>query len=123
MATWSGFVYIAFVVDAFSRYIVGWRVFKYMQTDLILDALEQALWLRGKPEGVIHHSDRGSQYLSICYTERLAKASFNASAGSMGGSYEGLPHEVLWAQRFGRNHQWTLQSRIDSQGWSLTWAG
>jgi len=58
-------VYVAFVIDVFSRYIVGWRVLKHMQTDLILDALEQALWARGKPKGVIHHSDRGSQYLSI----------------------------------------------------------
>lgn len=82
VATWSGFVYVAFVVDVFSRYIVGWRVLKHMQTDLILDALEQALWLRGKPKGVTHHSDRGSQYLSIRYTERLAEAGFNASVGS-----------------------------------------
>ena len=59
-----------------------------MQTDLILDALEQALWLRGKPKGVIHHSDRGSQYLSIRYTERLAEAGFNASVGRVGGSYD-----------------------------------
>lgn len=97
VATWSGFVYVAFVVDVFSRYIVGWRVLKSLQTDLVLDALEQALWLRGKPKGVIHHSDRGSQYLSIRYTDRLAEAGFNASVGSVGDSYESLPHEVHWA--------------------------
>ena len=57
VATWSGFVYVAFVVDVYSRYIVGWRVLKHMQTDLILVALEQALWARGKPKGVIHHTD------------------------------------------------------------------
>ncbi len=84
VATWSGFVYVAFVVDVFSRYIVGWRVLKTMQTDLVLDALEQALWARGKPKGVIHHSDRGSQYLSIRYSERLNEAGFNASVGSVG---------------------------------------
>jgi len=58
VATWSGFVYVAFVIDVFSRFIVGWRVLKHMQADLVLDALEQALWLRGKPRGVTHHSDR-----------------------------------------------------------------
>ena len=88
VATWSGFVYVAFVIDVFSRYIVGWRVLKHMQTDLILDALEQALWARGKPKGVIHHSDRGSQYFSIRYTDRLAEAGFNASVGSVGDSYD-----------------------------------
>ena len=61
VATWPGFVYVAFVVDVFSRYIVGWRVLKSVQTDIVLDALEQALWARGKPRGVTHHSDRGSQ--------------------------------------------------------------
>ncbi|MBD1585029.1 DDE-type integrase/transposase/recombinase, partial [Pseudoalteromonas sp. S16_S37] len=68
VATWSGFVYVAFVVDVFSRYIVGWRVSTTMHTGLILDALEQAIWHRGKTEGLIHHSDRGSQYLSIRYS-------------------------------------------------------
>ena len=95
VATWSGFVYVAFVVDVYSRYIVGWRVLKHMQTDLILDALEQALWLRGKPTGVIHHSDRGSQYLSIRYTERLAEAGFNASVGSVGDSYDNALAETI----------------------------
>ncbi len=82
VATWSGFVYVAFVVDVFSRYIVGWRVLKSLQTDIVLDALEQALWARGKPRGVTHHSDRGSQYLSIRYTERLNEAGFQASASA-----------------------------------------
>jgi len=66
VAIGSGLVCVAFVFDVFSRYIVGWRVLNHMQTDLILDALEQALWARGYPKGVIHHSDRGSQYLSTC---------------------------------------------------------
>ena len=95
VATWSGFVYVAFVIDVFSRYIVGWRALKTMQTDLVLDALDQALWARGKPKGVIHHSDRGSQYLSINYTERLAEASFNASVGSVGDSYDNALAETI----------------------------
>jgi putative transposase len=95
VATWSGFVYVAFVIDVFSRYIVGWRVLKHMQTDLILDALEQALWARGKPKGVIHHSDRGSQYLSIRYTDRLSEAGFTASVGSVGDSYDNALAETI----------------------------
>ncbi|WP_374964351.1 IS3 family transposase, partial [Spongiibacter tropicus] len=91
----SGFVYVAFVVDVFSRYIVGWRVLKSLQTELVLDALEQALWARGKPNGVIHHSDRGSQYLSIRYTERLAEAGFQASVGSVGDSYDNALAETI----------------------------
>ena len=95
VATWSGFVYVAFVVDVFSRYIVGWRVLKSLHTDIVLDALEQALWARGKPTGVTHHSDRGSQYLLIRYTERLAEAGFNASVGSVGDSYDNALAETI----------------------------
>ncbi|EWH08063.1 transposase ORFB [Catenovulum agarivorans DS-2] len=95
VSTWAGFVYVAFVIDVFSRFIVGWRVLKTMQTDLVLDALEQALWARGKPKGVTHHSDRGSQYLSIKYTERLSEAGFNASVGSTGDSYDNALAETI----------------------------
>ena len=95
VATGSGFVYVAFVMDVFSRFIVGWRVLKHRRTDVILDALEQALGLRGKPKGVIHHSDRGSQYFSIRYTERLSEASFNASVGSVGDSYDNALAETI----------------------------
>jgi transposase InsO family protein len=95
VATWRGFVYVAFVTDVYSRYIVGWRVLKSMKTDLVLDALEQAMWARGKPKGVIHHSDRGSQYLSIHYTERLMEAGFNASVGSVGDSYDNAMAESI----------------------------
>ena len=84
VATCSAFVYATFVIDVSLRYIVGWRVLKHMQTDLILDALEQALWARGKAKGVSYDSDRGSQYLSIRYTARLAEAGFNVSVGSVG---------------------------------------
>ena len=68
VATWSGFVYVAFITDVLARRIVGWRVSNLMRTDLVLDALEQAIWARKGAEGVIHHSDKGSQYLSIRYT-------------------------------------------------------
>jgi transposase InsO family protein len=79
VATWAGFVYVAFVTDVFARRIVGWRVGRSLHTDLVLDALEQALWSRKKVKGLIHHSDHGSQYLSIRYTERLAEAGVDAS--------------------------------------------
>jgi len=72
VATWAGFVYVAFAIDVFARRIVGWRVARTMRTDLVLDALEQALWSRTDTEGLVHHSDRGCQYLSIRYTERVA---------------------------------------------------
>ncbi len=93
--TWSGFVYVAFVVDVFSRYIVGWRVTRSLHTDLVLDALEQAIWARGQPTGLTHHSDRGSQYLSIRYTERLAEAGIDASVGSKGDSYDNAMAETI----------------------------
>ena len=88
VATWAGFVYVAFVIDVFSRRIIGWRVARSMQTDLVLDALEQALWARSGAEGVVHHSDRGCQYLSIRYTERLKEAGVEPSVGSVGDSYD-----------------------------------
>jgi len=123
VATWSGFAYVAFVVDVFSRFIVGWRVLKHMQTDLILDALEQALWLRGKPKGVIHHSDRGSQYLSIRYTERLAEAGFNASVGSVGDSYDNALAETInglyKAEVIHKNGPW--RGLDDVERATLTW--
>ena len=90
VATWRGFVYVAFVIDVYSRRIVGWRVSNSLRSDLALDALEQALWERDKTERqqLIHHSDRGSQYLSIRYTERLADAGIEPSVGSRGDSYD-----------------------------------
>ena len=87
--TWSGFAYAAFVIDAFSRFIVGWRVSISLRTDLALDALEQALWARRPDSGrLVHHSDRGSQYLSIRYTNRLQEAGIEPSVGSVGDSYD-----------------------------------
>ena len=87
--TWSGFVYVAFITDVYSRAIVGWQVSRSLRSDLALDALEQALWSRHGPfDGLVHHSDRGVQYLSIRYTERLAEAGVVTSVGSRGDSYD-----------------------------------
>jgi putative transposase len=89
VVTWCGFVYVAFVIDAYARRIVGWRVSSTLRTDLVLDALEQALYARPDTDDLIHHSDRGSQqYLSIRYTERLAEAGIEPSVGSIGDSYD-----------------------------------
>jgi transposase InsO family protein len=87
VATWVGFVYVAFVIDVFSRCIVGWRVSRSMSTELVLDALEQAIHARKTDGSLIHHSDRGSQYLSIRYSERLEEVGIKASVGSTGDSY------------------------------------
>jgi len=89
IGTWGGFVYAAFVVDVFSRMIIGWQLASHLRTDLALDALEMALWRRqGKVSGLVHHSDRGCQYLSIRYTDRLAEAGAVTSVGSRGDSYD-----------------------------------
>jgi transposase InsO family protein len=88
VATWTGFVYVAFVIDVFSRRIVGWRVSTSLRTGLALDALEQALHARPDRAGLIHHSDHGGQYLSVRYTERLAEAGIAPSVGTVGDSYD-----------------------------------
>jgi putative transposase len=96
VATWSGFVYVAFVIDAFSRFIVGWQASGSLRTDLALDALEMAIWRRqAQLDGLVHHSDRGSQYLSIRYTERLAEAGAVTSVGSRGDSYDNAMAETI----------------------------
>jgi transposase InsO family protein len=96
VATWSGFVYVAFVVDAFSRFIVGWQASRSLRTDLALDALEMAIWRRrAQLDGLVHHSDRGSQYLAIRYTERLAEAGAVTSVGSRGDSYDNALAETI----------------------------
>ena len=97
VSTWSGFVYVAFVIDAFARRIVGWRVSQTADAGFVLDALEQALHQRrpaGK-SGLVHHSDRGSQYLSIRYTERLGLAGIEPSVGSVGDSYDNALAETI----------------------------
>jgi putative transposase len=99
VATWSGFVYVAFVMDVFSRRIVGWRPSTSLRTDLALDALEQGLWTRARDEqevrGLVHHSDRGVQYVAIRYTERLDAAGAVRSVGSKGDSYDNAAAESL----------------------------
>jgi putative transposase len=95
VATWVGFVYVAFVVDVFARRIIGWRALRSMKTDLVLDALEQALWARAGASGVVHHSDAGSQYLSIRYTDRLIEAGAVPSVGSVGDSYDNALAETI----------------------------
>ena len=95
VSTWSGFVYVALVTDVFSRRIVGWRASRSLHTDLVLDALEQAIWARGKSDVLIHHSDRGSQYLSVRYTERLSEAGIESSVGSVGDSYDNAMAETI----------------------------
>ena len=97
VSTWTGFVYVAFVIDVFSRLIVGWRVSKSLHAELALDALEMAIWRRQRQDlsGLIHHSDRGVQYLSIRYTERLADAGAVCSVGSRGDSYDNALAEAV----------------------------
>jgi putative transposase len=97
VSTWTGFVYAAFIIDAFARYIVGWRVSRTAHAGFVLDALEQALHQRRpqKGAGLIHHSDRGSQYVSIKYTERLLDAGLEPSVGSVGDSYDNALAETI----------------------------
>ena len=109
VSTWSGFCYVAFVIDVFSRFIVGWRVSNSLHTELALDALEMAIWRRQRLDlsGLIHHSDRGVQYLAIRYTERLAEVGAINSVGSKGDSYD---------KRVGRVDQRAVQNRGHPQG-------
>ena len=97
VATWAGFVHVAFVIDAFARRIVGWRVSRSAQAGFVLDALEQALHDRRpiKGGGLVHHSDRGTQYVSIKYTERLADAGIEPSVGSVGDSFDNALAETV----------------------------
>jgi putative transposase len=99
VATWAGFVYVAFCIDVFSRMITGWRAARSMSTDLVLDALEMGIWQRQRAghsiQGLVHHSDAGSQYTSIRYTERLAEAGAVPSIGSVGDSYDNAMAESI----------------------------
>ena len=97
VSTWQGWLYVAFIIDVFARRIVGWRVSRSMHTDFVLDALEQALYARQPDcdDGLIHHSDRGSQYVSIRYTEWLAEAGIQPSVGSRGDSYDNALAETI----------------------------
>lgn len=95
VSTWQGFVYVAFVIDVYARRIVGWKVSTSARTDFVLDALEQALYARRRDGELIHHSDRGVQYVSIRYTERLAEAGIEPSVGSVGDSYDNALAETI----------------------------
>lgn len=99
VSTWSGWVYVAFVVDAYARRILGWRAGSTMGTQLVLDALEQAIWTRQRTRAdltsVVAHSDRGSQYTSIRYSERLAHAGIAGSVGSIGDSFDNALAETI----------------------------
>src|SRR5690606_26363363 len=97
VSTWQGWLYVAFVIDVYARRIVGWRVSKSMTTDFVLDALEQALYARqpGNDGSLTHHSDRGAQYVSIRYSERLAEAGIEPSVGSRGDSYDNALAETI----------------------------
>ena len=95
VATWQGFVFVAFVIDVYSRMIVGWRVSRSVKTGLVLDALEQALHARRETDGLVHHSDRGAQYLSIRYSERLAECGIQASVGTTGDSCDNAMAESI----------------------------
>jgi transposase InsO family protein len=97
VSTWQGWLYVAFIIDVFARRIVGWRVSASMTTDFVLDALEQALYARQPvdSDALVHHSDRGAQYVSIRYTERLAGAAIAPSVGSRGDSYDNALAETI----------------------------
>jgi transposase InsO family protein len=128
VSTWQGFVYVAFIIDVFARRIVGWRVSRSMRTDFVLDALEQALYDR-QPErnaSLIHHSDRGSQYVSIRYTGRLTEAGIELSVGSKGDSYDNAlaetVHGLYKAELIHRRRPWkTVESlELATLEW-VTW--
>jgi putative transposase len=122
-----GFCYAAFIIDAFSRRIVGWRVSSSLRTDLALDALEMAIWSRGDLDGLIHHSDRGSQYLAIRYTERLEDAGVVNSVGSKGDSYDNALAETVnglyKAELINRRGPWRSveQVELETAAWVHWW--
>jgi transposase InsO family protein len=119
VSTWQGWLYVAFVIDVFARRIVGWRVSSSMHTEFVLDALEQALYARRlEPDsGLIHHSDRGSQYVSIRYTERLAEAGIEPSVGSKGDSYDNALAETInglyKAELIHRRAPWKTKAAVE----------
>jgi putative transposase len=125
VSTWSGFVYVAFVIDAYARRIVGWRVSRTAHANFVLDALEQALHERRPPHrtGLVHHSDRGSQYVSIRYTERLAEAGIEPSVGSVGDSYDNALAETInglyKAEVIHRRRPWRSFEAVEFA--TLTW--
>lgn len=121
VSTWQGFVYVAFIIDVFAGYIVGWRVSSSMETTLVLDALEQALWARC-PSGTIHHSDKGSQYVSLAYTQRLKEAGLLASTGSTGDSYDNaMAESINGLYKAEVIHRKSWKNRAEVELATLTW--
>ncbi|EHP4254842.1 IS3 family transposase, partial [Escherichia coli] len=121
VSTWQGFVYVAFIIDVFAGYIVGWRVSSSMETTFVLDALEQALWAR-RPSGTIHHSDKGSQYVSLAYTERLKEAGLLASTGSTGDSYDNaMAESINGLYKAEVIHRKSWKNRAEVELATLTW--
>ncbi|ENN9784517.1 IS3 family transposase [Escherichia coli] len=121
VSTWQGFVYVAFIIDVFAGYIVGWRVSSSMETTFVLDALEQALWAR-RPSGTIHHSDKGSQYVSLAYTQRLKEAGLLASTGSTGDSYDNVMAESInGLYKAEVIHRKSWKNRTEVELATLTW--
>ncbi|HEC3720327.1 TPA: IS3 family transposase [Escherichia coli] len=121
VSTWRGFVYVAFIIDVFAGYIVGWRVSSSMETTFVLDALEQALWAR-RPSGTIHHSDKGSQYVSLAYTQRLKEAGLLASTGSTGDSYDNaMAESINGLYKAEVIHRKSWKNRAEVELATLTW--
>nr|WP_187440424.1 IS3-like element IS1203 family transposase [Escherichia coli] len=121
VSTWQGFVYVAFIIDVFAGYIVGGRVSSSMETTFVLDALEQALWAR-RPSGTIHHSDKGSQYVSLAYTERLKEAGLLASTGSTGDSYDNaMAESINGLYKAEVIHRKSWKNRAEVELATLTW--
>ncbi|WP_430518936.1 IS3 family transposase [Escherichia coli] len=121
VSTWQGVVYVAFIIDVFAGYIVGWRVSSSMETTLVLDALEQALWAR-RPSGTIHHSDKGSQYVSLAYTQRLKEAGLLASTGSTGDSYDNaMAESINGLYKAEVIHRKSWKNRAEVELATLTW--
>nr|WP_204361667.1 IS3 family transposase [Escherichia coli] len=121
VSTWQGFVYVAFIIDVFAGYIVGWWVSSSMETTFVLDALEQALWAR-RPSGTIHHSDKGSQYVSLAYTERLKEAGLLASTGSTGDSYDNaMAESINGLYKAEVIHRKSWKNRAEVELATLTW--
>jgi putative transposase len=129
VSTWSGFVYVAFVIDVYSRFSVGWRVLNSLRTDLALDALEMAIWARRTRDltGLIHHSDRGVQYVSIRYTARLAEVGAVSSVGSRGDSYDNALAEAVNGLYKSRSHSqerpWRSMDQVEfaTAAWVHWW--
>nr|WP_181874631.1 IS3 family transposase [Escherichia coli] len=121
VSTWQGVVYVAFIIDVFAGYIVGWRVSSSMETTFVLDALEQALWAR-RPSGTVHHSDKGSQYVSLAYTQRLKEAGLLASTGSTGDSYDNaMAENINGLYKAEVIHRKSWKNRAEVELATLTW--